>query len=82
VTKAKTSCRKILGEEGELHVMRLHTSTREYIIAPAQAETLLVVQASHSAALEPLVNIADREQQAQLLGAAGAKSKDGKEKKK
>lgn len=62
--------------------MRLHTSTREYIIAPAQAETLMVVQKSHSAALEPLVNIADREQQAQLLGAAGAKGKDGKDAKK
>ena len=63
-----------MGDEGELHVMRLHTATREYIIAPASTETLLVVQAAHSAALEPLVITADRAQMEAL-----ASQKPGKE---
>ena len=75
--KAKLTCRKILGEEGELQLMRLHTKTKEYIIAPAEHETLLVVQAAHSAALEPLVMAADA---AQFAALANSKGKDEKKK--
>jgi hypothetical protein len=73
--KAKLTCRKILGEEGELQLMRLHTTTKEYIIAPAEHETLLVVQAAHSAALEPLVLTADAAQFAALANAKGKEEK-------
>ena len=55
--------------------MRLHTTTKEYIIAPAEHETLLVVQAAHSAALEPLVLTADAAQFAALANAKGKEEK-------
>lgn len=77
--KAQASSRRILGAEGDLTLMRLHTSTKEYIIAPAEHETLLIVQKSHSAALELLTKMADAEQAAAL--AAGAKKGDDAKKK-
>ena len=76
--KAKLTCRKLLGEEGELQLMRLHTTTKEYIIAPAEHETLLVVQAAHSAALEPPVQAADAAQLAALAHAKGGKEEKKK----
>ena len=79
-SKAKTTCHRILGEaEGELQLMRLHCTTKEYIIAPAEHETLLVVQSAHSAALEPLIVTADAQQLAALAHAS--KGKDEKAKK-
>jgi hypothetical protein len=77
--KAQASSRRILGAEGDLVLMRLHTSAKEYIIAPAEHETLLIVQKSHSAALELLTKAADAEQAAAL--AAGAKKGDEVKKK-
>jgi hypothetical protein len=77
--KAQASSRRILGAEGDLTLMRLHTSAKEYIIAPAEHETLLIVQKSHSAALVELTKAADAEQAASL--AAGAKKgEEGKKK--
>jgi hypothetical protein len=76
--KARLTCRKLLGDEGELQLMRLHTTTKEYIIAPAEHETLLVVQAAHSAALEPLVQAADAAQLAALAHAKGGKEEKKK----
>ena len=60
--------------------MRLHTKTKEYIIASAgeAAETLLVVQRAHSAALQPLVKLAEAEQLAAIANAS--KSGDAKKK--
>ena len=78
--KAQASCRRLLGEEGELSLMRLHTSTKEYIIAPAEHETLLVVQKAHSAALELMTKVADAEQLAAMQ--TKAKGDDGGGKKK
>ena len=77
-SKAKLSCRRILGDDGELQLMRLHTTTKEYIIAPAEHETLLVIQAAHSAALEPLVRAADREQLLSLAAKGAAKDEKKK----
>ena len=76
--KAKITCKRMMGEEGELQLMRLHTSTREYLLAPAEHETLLVVQAAHSAALEPLVKAADDAQFTALAASKGGGEKAGK----
>ena len=76
--KAKLTCRKLLGEEGELQLMLLHTTNKKNIIEPAEHETLLVVQAALSAALEPLVQAADAAQLAALAHAKGGKEEKKK----
>ena len=78
--KAQASCRRLLGDEGDLSLMRLHTSTKEYIIAPAEHETLLIVQKAHSAALGLLTKAADAEQMAALQSKAANKEEGGKKK--
>ena len=78
--KAQASCRRLLGDEGDLSLMRLHTSTKEYIIAPAEHETLLIVQKAHSAALGLLTKAADAEQMAALQSKAANKDEGGKKK--
>ena len=70
--KARASCKALLGEDGKLAVMRLHTRKGEYIIAPAEQETLMVVQKAHSALLVPLVQAADLEQAAAAAAAAAS----------
>ena len=78
--KAQAGTKRLAGEpDGDLTLMRLHTRTKEYIIAPGETETLMIVQRSHSAALEPLVKVAEREQMAAL--AASAKGGDAAKKK-
>lgn len=78
--KAKASCKRLLGElEGDLALLRLHSKHHEYIIAPGEAETLMVLQKAHSAALLPLVKVADAEQLAAL--AATSKGSDASKKK-
>ena len=77
--KAKATASRLLGEGGELTLIRLHTRTREFIIAPAETETLAIVQRSHSAALVPLVKLAEAAQVAALANASKA-SADPKKK--
>jgi hypothetical protein len=69
--KAKVTAKKLLGEgpgleNGELNLLRLHTRTNELIIAPAGDCTLAVVQKNHSAAMVPLVQLAEQQQLAQM----------------
>ncbi len=80
VHKAGATTRRLLGEgdAGHLSLLRLHTRAKEYIVAPADNETLLIVQAAHSAAFAPLVKIAEAEQMAAL--ASSAKGGDAKKK--
>ena len=78
--KAQESTKRLAGEsDGELMLMRLHTRTKEYIVAPGETETLMIVQRSHSAALSPLVKVAEAEQMAAL--AAASKGGDASKKK-
>lgn len=63
---AAATARLASGPEGELALIRLHTRNKEYILAPAETETLMIVQRSHSAALVPLVKQAEAEQMAAL----------------
>ena len=80
-TKARATTQRLLGGEGgELTLVRLHTRTKEYIIAPAETETLMIVQRSHSAALVPLVKVADAQQMAALASAGKASAADPKKK--
>lgn len=64
--KAKAVTKKLLGDDGELVVMRLHTQSSEYVVAPSHESTLVVVQNAHSAEQKPLVAIAEAEQMAKL----------------
>jgi hypothetical protein len=82
VHKAQACCKKLLGDgEGELLMMRLHSRTAEYILVPGESESLLVVQKANSAALLPLVKLAEAEQLAKISekkapeAAAGGKKK-------
>ena len=57
--KARATMHKLLGDsDGELQLMRLHTRTNEMIVAPSHEFTLVTLQRSHSAAMNPLVGTA------------------------
>jgi hypothetical protein len=74
--KAKGTCARLLGEaDGELQCVRLRTRTSEIIVAPGHDATLVVLQAAHSAAMVPLVALAEAAGTAVAAGAAGEEKK-------
>jgi hypothetical protein len=58
VHKAKQMCSKLMGDGGELSLMRLHTKKCEYIVAPGEQDTLVIVQKTHSASMDLLKDLA------------------------
>jgi len=61
--KSKAVTRSLLGDEGDLISMRLHTRNNEYIVSPFSGEgTLVVVQTAHSAENSTIIQIAEAAQ--------------------
>lgn len=64
--KATAAAARLLGEPGGLQMMRLRTRMNEVIVAPAADSTLVVMQKAHSAAMVPVITLADQAQAAAM----------------
>lgn len=57
--KAKASTKRLLGDEGDLSLIRLHTKFNELVVAPSEETTLVIVQKAHQGTQQSIVEIAE-----------------------